>query len=49
MAKITFKEKNSTKSIFNSEISNTVFEVLLKIDTRSHGLDKQNAVDIQIE
>ena len=44
MVKITLKEKNLTKFIFK-QISNTVFGVFLKIETRSHGLDKQNAVD----
>ena len=31
------------------QILNTVFGVLVKIDTRSHGLDKQNAIDMQIQ
>ena len=48
MVKITLKEKNLTKFIFK-QISNTVFGVFLKIDTRSLGLDKQNAVDMQID
>ena len=46
--KYTSKEKKSTKSIFN-QILNTVFGVFLKIDTRSHGLEKQNAIDMQIQ
>ena len=37
-----------TKFIFK-QILNTVFEVFLKIDTCSHGLDKQNAIDMQIQ
>ena len=45
---IYFKEKNSTKFIFK-QISNTVFGAFLKIDTRSHGLDKQNGIDMQIK
>ena len=45
---ITSKEKKSTKFIFK-QILNTVFGVFLKIDTRSHGLDKQNAIDMQIQ
>ena len=44
--KYTSKEKKSTKSIFK-QILNTVFGVFVKIDTRSHGLDKQNAIDMQ--
>ena len=32
------------KTLFK-QILNTVFGVFLKIDTRSHGLDKQNAID----
>ena len=39
--KYTSKEKQSTKFIFK-QILNTVFGVFLKIDTRSHGLEKQN-------
>ena len=39
--KYTSKEKKSTKFIFK-QILNTVFGVFLKIDTRSHGLEKQN-------
>ena len=46
--KIYFKEKNSTKFIFK-QISNTVFSVFLKIDTRSHGVDKQNGIGMQIQ
>ena len=42
------KIKKSTKFIFK-QILNTVFGVFLKIDTRSHGLDKQNAIDMQIQ
>ena len=38
------RKKNSTKFIFK-QILNTVFGVFLKIDTRSHGLVKQNAID----
>jgi len=45
--KYSLKEKNSTKFIFQQTL-NTVFGVFLKIDTRSHGLDKQNAIDMQI-
>ena len=41
-------KKKSTKFIFK-QILNTVFGVFLKIDTRSHGLDKQNAIDMQIQ
>ena len=40
---ITSKEKKSTKFIFK-QILNTVCGVFLKIDTRSHGLDKQSAI-----
>ena len=46
--KYTSKEKKSTKFIFK-QILNTVFGVFLKIDTRSHGLKKQNAIDMQIQ
>ena len=42
------RKKKSTKFIFK-QILNTVFGVFLKIDTRSHGLDKQNAIDMQIQ
>ena len=42
------KIKKSTKFIFK-QILNTVFGVFLKIDTRSHGLDKQNTIDMQIQ
>ena len=43
--KYTSKEK-STKFIFK-QILNTVSRVFLKIDTRSHGLCKQSAIDMQ--
>ena len=41
-------EKRSTKFIFK-QILHTVFGVFLQIDTRSHGLEKQNAIDMQIQ
>ena len=41
-------KKNSTKFIFK-QILNTVFGAFLEIDTRSQGLDKQNAIDMQIQ
>ena len=44
--KYTSKEKKSTKFIFK-RILNTVCGVFLKIDTRSHGLCKQSAIDMQ--
>ena len=44
--KYTSKEKKSTKFIFK-QILNTVSGVFLKIDTRSHGLCKQSAIDMQ--
>ena len=40
--KYTSKEKKSIKFIFK-QILNTIFGVFLKMDTRSHGLEKQNA------
>ena len=40
--KYTSKEKRSTKFIFK-QILNTVFGVFLKIDTRSYGVEEQNA------
>ena len=43
-----FQRKKKIKFIFK-QILNTVFGVFLKIDTRSHGLDKQNAIDMQIQ
>ena len=46
--KYTSKEKKSTKFIFK-QILNTVFGVILKIDNRSHGREKQNAIDKQIQ
>ena len=46
--KYTSKEKKSTKFILK-QILNTIFGVFLKIDTRSHGLDKQSALDMQIQ
>lgn len=46
--KYTSKEKKSTKFIFK-QILNTVFGVFLKIDNRSHGLEKQNAIDMQTQ
>ena len=46
--KYTLKEKKSTKFIFK-QILNTVFGVFFKSDTRSHGLGKQNAIDMQIQ
>ena len=45
-SKIYFKGKKSTKFIFK-QILNTVSRVFLKIDTRSHGLCKQSAIDMQ--
>ena len=42
------RKKNSTKFIFK-QILNTVFGVFFKIDTRSHGLGKQNAIDMRIQ
>ena len=42
------RKKKSNKFIFKP-ILNTVFGVFLKIDTRSHGLKKQNAIDMQIQ
>ena len=42
------RKKNSTKFIFK-QILNTVFGVFFKIDTRSHGLGKQNVIDMQIQ
>ena len=44
--KYTSKEKKSTKFIFK-QILNTVCGVFLKIDTRSHRLDKKSAIDMQ--
>ena len=46
--KYTSKGKKSTTFIFK-QILNTVCGVFLKIDTRSHGLDKQSAIDMQIQ
>ena len=47
--KYTSKEKKSTKFIFK-QILYTVFGVFLKTDTRSHGLENQNATDtVQIQ
>ena len=42
------RKKKSTKFIFK-QILNTVFGVVLKIDTRSHELEKQNTIDMQIQ
>ena len=41
-------KKKSTNFIFK-QILDTVFGVFLKIDARSHGLKKQNAIDMQIQ
>ena len=46
--KYTSQEKKSTTFIFK-QILNTVFGVILKIDNRSHGREKQNAIDKQIQ
>ena len=44
--KIYFKEKKIQPTFIFKQIL-TVFGVFLKSDTRSHGLDKQNAIDVQ--
>ena len=45
---ITSKEKKATKFIFK-QILNTVCGVFFKNDTRSHGLDRQSTIDMQIQ
>ena len=45
---ITSKEKKSTTFIFK-QILNSVCVVFLKIDTHGHGLDRQSAIDMQIQ
>ena len=44
MVKNILQRKKNPPNLF-SQILNTVFLVFLKIDTRSRGLDKQNAIN----
>ena len=49
MVKNILQRKKVNQIYFQTEILNTVFGVVLKIDTRSHELEKQNATDMQIQ